>query len=186
MSKRWLLFLLACAAMFSMPLGAQVSQSAIGEVPHLWVGGEYLNFKPDWGIPRLPGVGIYVDLGQYRRRYGLEGEARFLNFTKPGGLTEKSFLGGPYVNFWRYRKFTANAKFLVGGGLVNYTQNLGYGSYFALVPGGSLDYRLSRKLKARFDYEYEFMPSAPGTVIVDPSHGLTPNGFGAGISYRIF
>ena len=187
MSKRWLLLLTACAAFASMPVRAQVAQSSMGEPQHLWVGGEYLNFRPDWGIPRLPGIGIYADLGQYRRRYGLEGEARFLNFTKPNGLTEKSYLGGPYANIWHHGKFTGNVKFLVGGGLVTYTQDLGYGSYFAYVPGGSLEYRLARKLRARVDYEYEFMPSAPGAILPPgQSHGLTPQGVGAGVSYRVF
>jgi hypothetical protein len=34
------------------------------------------------------------------------------------------------------------------------------------------------------DYEYQFWPSAPGGGL--PTHGLTPNGFSFGASYRIF
>lgn len=178
------LLLLACVALFGHSLRAQVAPSVIGGDRHLWAGAEYSNFDPDWGLVRLPGVGIYVDLSLHRR-YGLEGEARFLTFTKPGGLTEKSYLGGGYGTLFQRRKLTVNGKFLFGAGLVNYTGGIGYGSYLEYVPGVDVEYRLARKFKARFDYEYQLMPSAPGLPGI-PDNGLKPNGFSGGLSYRIF
>jgi hypothetical protein len=187
MRKGLLLFLLGWAAATPFVSGAQVVSSAVGGEPHLWVGAEYSNFRPDWGTTRLPGIGLYVDLNA-RKRYGLEGEARFLDFTKPSGLTEKNFLGGAFFTVYSRNRFSGNVKFLIGANTVNYTDNLGYGSYFAYVPGGNIEYRLSHKWKARFDYEAQFMPSAPGDVIVGPgnSHGLTPSGFSGGVAYHIF
>ena len=102
------------------------------------------------------------------------------------GLTEKSYLGGGYYTAYQRRRISANVKFLIGGGLINYTEGIGYGSYFVYVPGGDVEYRLGRKWKARFDYEYQFMPSAPGLPPPIPNHGLTPNGFSGGLAYRIY
>lgn len=53
-----------------------------------------------------------------------------------------------------------------------------------------MDYRLGRRFYARGEYEYQLWPGfigppdAPSTV--NRPNGLTPNGFSAGISYRIF
>ena len=175
---------LVCATIFGNALQAQVAPSAVGGDTHLWVGGEYSNFDPNWGLIRLPGIAVLADLS-LSRRYGLEGEARFLDFTKPDGLTEESYLGGPYGTLYRRGKLSFNAKFLLGGGLINYTGGIGYGSYFAFTPGATLEYRFAHRFKARADYEYQFMPSAPGLPGV-PDNGLHPNGFGAGIVYRVF
>jgi len=200
--QKTLFFLLACAVLAASPLRAQVAPAAIGGESRLWVGAEYANFSPDWapplaqfpgvvappGITRLPGATVYVDIGP-RRRFGLEGEARFFTFTKPGGLTEKSYLGGVYYTAYRRGKLSLDVKFLVGGGLITYSPapEVGYGSYFVYVPGGNLSYRIARKWKARVDYEYQLMPSAPGNLFIPglPS-GLKPNGFSAGVAYRIF
>ncbi len=179
------LLLFFAGALLSCPiLSGQVAPSSTGEVTHLWAGGEYSNFNPDWGRQRLPGIGIYVDLNLYKR-YGIEGEARFLNFTKPGGLTEKSYLGGPYATLYRRGRLTASIRFVAGAGLVTYTGGIGYGSYFEFAPGGSIEYRMARKWKARFDYEYQWMPSAPGLPGI-PDNGLTPAGFSGGLAYRVF
>ena len=184
MMRNGFLLFLAFALLGCHTLSAQVAQAARGNESHLWVGGEYSNYDPDWGIPRLPGVGIYANLGVYRR-YGIEGEARFLDFTKPGGLTERSFLGGPFATVYRRGKLSVNLRFVAGAGLVNYTGGIGYGSYFEYAPAGNVEYRFARRLKARFDYEYQFMPSAPGLPGI-PDHGLTPHGYSGGVSYRIF
>ena len=178
-----LLLLLACATL-TCHLRAQVAPSATGHEPRLWVGVEYSNFNPDWGLVRLPGAGVYGDLSVFNK-IGLEGEARFLTFTKPGGLTEKSYLGGPYMTIFQRHKLSANVKFLLGGGLINYSGDIGYGSYLEYAPGANVEYRLARRFKARFDYEYQLIPSAPGLPGI-PDNGINPNGFSGGISYRVF
>jgi hypothetical protein len=133
---------------------------------------------------RLPGIGIYADLNVFQR-YGLEGEARFLDFNNPGGLTEKSFLGGPFATVYRRGRLSGNVRFVGGAGLVTYTGGIGYGSYFEFATGGNVEYRFAHKLKARFDYEHQWMPSAPGLPGI-PNMGLTPDGYSGGVSYRIF
>jgi hypothetical protein len=184
MGKRFLLFL-ACAVLGCSSLRAQVAPSVIGGDRHLSVGGEYSNFDPNWGLVRLPGISIYADFGNYFRRFGAEGEARFFTLTKPGGLTEKSFLIGPYATLVRRGKLSLNAKVVAGAELITYSGGIGYGSYLSFAPGADIEYRIGRKLKARVDYEYQFVPSAPGLPGI-PDNGLHPNGFSGGVSYRIF
>ena len=194
-----LLFLLACAILCCHRAQAQVAPSVTGGDRHLWVGAEYSNFSPDWapqppfpgastthGITRLPGVGIDTEIG-LRRRFGLEGEVRLLNFNKPDGLTEKSYQGGAYYTAYQRGKLSLTGKFLVAGVQITYSPApyIGYGSYVGYVPGLNLDYRLAHKWKARLEYEYESIPSAPG-LGPTPNSGLRPNGFSGGVSYRVF
>ncbi len=184
MRHSFLLSLIACVALSSTTVRAQVPRTSTGDLSHLWVGAEYSNFYPDWGIPRLPGLGFYANINLYKR-LGAEGEARFFTFTKPGGLTEKNFFFGPNVLVYQHGRFYGNVRFVAGAGLVTYTNGIGYGSYFAFAPGGNVEYRFARNWKARFDYEHQFLPSAPGLPGY-PDNGLTPAGYSGGISYRIY
>ncbi len=190
MRARYLLFsVLALGFVFSSGAArAQVGEEAIGSDRHLWAGAEFSDFNPDYNkvFPRLLGYGFYGDY-YITKRVGLEGEIRLLTINKPEGQTQKDYLGGPTITVYRYRKFLFNAKVLLGGVAINYPDNIGTGSYFAFAPGGGAEYRLTPKLKLRAEYEYIFLPSAPGfNVPGEPSNGLTPTGFSAGISYKFF
>ena len=166
---------------------AQVHESATGSDRHLWAGGEFSDFKPDYGLSRLDGIGFYADY-LVTHRYGAEAEIRLLDLNKPAGETQKTFMAGPIANIYQYHKAIFYAKFLLGVGTVNYPDNIGYGSYFAFAPGGGVEYRFAPRWKVRGEYEAEFFPSAPGAPITYPfpSNGLTPTGFSVGISYKIF
>jgi opacity protein-like surface antigen len=58
--------------------------------------------------------------------------------------------------------------------------------------GGGVDYRLSRRIYVRGEYEYQMWPGFVGPPDPQPiplqnrPNGLTPNGFAVGASYRIF
>ncbi len=175
--------LLAGWAALTLPSYAQVARAVDGATPHLWVGAEGSYYKPDWGFVSLPGFGFYADYT--RGRFGLEGEAQFLDLNKPGGLTEKSFLGGPYFRVYQRRRLSFSVKVLAGAGLVNYTGGIGYGSYLEFAPRGDVEYRLGPRFKLRGGYEHQFMPSAPGLPDV-PSRGLTPHGISVGLAYHVF
>jgi hypothetical protein len=177
--------LLLAAALILLPasLLGQAAPAVRGGIPPLSVGAFYSNFRTDFTPNRLGGAGLFVDwdlLG----KLGVEGEARWLRFNEQQGLYEDNFLVGPRYSR-RYGKFRPYAKFLMGGGEIVFPNKEGSGGYFAFVPGGGLDYRLSRHITIRaIDYEYQFWPSAPGGPFV--SHGLTPSGFSFGAAYRIF
>ncbi len=168
---------------------AQVSEEALGAGPHLWIGGQFSNFRPDYNpvSGRLDGVTIFADYF-LSRRLGAEAEVHLFDLNKPAGQTQKDFLIGPIVNVYHYKAFTPFVKGLAGAGTVNYPFGIGYGSYFAYGVGGGLEYHLNSRFKVRGEYEHEGLPGAPGYVITQPlpSNGLTPTGYSAGISYRIY
>jgi opacity protein-like surface antigen len=176
--------LIAAAALVLLPasLLGQAKPAVLGGIPPLTAGGYYSNFDSDYSKDRLGGLGVYVDWGLFGK-LGVEGEARWLRFHQDFGTHEDNYLVGPRYSF-RHRKFVPYAKFLLGAGELNFPNGEGHGGYFALVPGGGLDYRLTRRFTVRGDYEYHFWPSAPGGGL--PTHGLTPNGFTIGVGYRIF
>ena len=168
---------------------AQVAPSTTGGGFSLSAGAEYSNFQPDWGPNRLGGVAAFADADHiFLRRLGVEGEGRWLIFNQFHGEHESNYLLGPRYRFYRLNKFSFYAKFLMGAGLITYPSDIGHGSYFAYAPGGTVEYRLSRRFIVRGDYEYQIWPSAPGVVFTfpNPSNGLTPNGFSGGIAYKIF
>lgn len=178
-------FFMCSSTLLSLPAAqAQVHESAVGASHNLWVGLEVSDFNPDYNFFRLYGAGLYGDYN-ITRNVGIEGEARVLNFTHAAGQNQKSLLGGPTYTFYRYHRFTFNAKVLLGGVKIVYPDGIGYGSYFAFAPGGNAEYRLTSRLKVRGEYEFEFLPSAPGFP-GQTSNGLTPNGFNIGVSYRVF
>jgi opacity protein-like surface antigen len=183
--KRSLLFALLLLPVLSV--SAQVAPSAASFRGSLWAGGEFSNFSPDFGPQRLNGAGFYVDLHR-SPLIGVEAEGRFLRVNPYFGEHEDSYLIGPHVRFLRHGRIDPYAKILFGIGKITYPFGLGYGTYFAYAPGGGIDYHLSRKISARVEYEYQFWPTAPGAAFSDISgnHGFTPNGFSAGVAYRIF
>ena len=164
-------------------LAAQAAPAILGGDHTLWAGVEYSNFTPDFGPPqRLTGIGGYVDLN-WNSRYAIEGEARFLRFNGFNSEYEDNYLAGPRISVFRHGKFRPYAKVLFGVGKINFPYEIGNGSYFAIAPGGGLDYRVTRRLVLRAEYEYQIWPAAPG-IAGEPSNGLKPNGFSAGFAYR--
>jgi len=164
---------------------AQAHPAVLGGGKSLWAGGEYSNYQADFGPPdRLTGLGAFVDFN-WNSRFAAEAELRFLHFNGYQGEHQSNYFVGPKYTIIRYGKFRPYAKVLFGIGDIKFPYKIGSGSYFAFAPGGGLDYRLTHRIALRAEYEYQFWPSAPG-IAGEPNHGIKPNGFNAGISYRIF
>lgn len=178
---------------------AQSPRSAMGGEAGLWAGGEMSAFNPDYScasnLPfhcsnQLIGPTALFEFNMYSR-WGAEGEARWLHWNGFGGQTESSYLLGPRYRVFRTGRLSGWTKVLFGGGWITtpFYPAAGSlkGSYFVYAPGGTLSYRLKPRLSVRLDYEYQVWPSfagPPGLNGVDHNHGLTPNGFSAGIVYR--
>jgi len=165
---------------------AQVAPSVRGGNSTLWVGGEFGSFNSDY-LPktRIIGPGVTVDYN-LNQHIGLIGEARWLHWNGTDSQTQSDYLAGGKYTF-HYRKFSFAAKMLIGGVWIKYpvVATAGStGSYFAFAPGGFVDYRVSRHFSVRGGYEYQILPSAPG-FLDQPSNGLTPHGFTAGVNYRL-
>ena len=196
---RLLLLLLFPAVAF-----AQSSPAAVGGYSTFWAGGEISSFNPDFScstnVPfgckdQLVGPGAFFDMN-VRPKWGAEGEARWLHWNGPGGQIESNYLGGGRYRVAHYGRLDGWLKLLLGGGLITtpYYPAAGTvkGSYFAWSPGGTLEFRMTQRLSLRGDYEYQMWPAFAGPPTYDPTtgtvvqhnHGLTPNGFSLGISYK--
>lgn len=192
--------------LFLLPtaLIAQSSQSATGGEASIWAGAEMSAFNPDWGCANssplcgqdLIGPTAVFDFDLHGK-YGIEGEARWLHWGGPGGgEVESNYLAGPRYRFARYRRVSGWIKVDVGGAWITTTDYPAAGSlkgsYFVYAPGGTLDYRLTRQITIRGDYEWQVWPSFAGPPSYNPNtgqvnqnnSGLTPNGFSVGVLYR--
>lgn len=192
-------FLLIPAALI-----AQSSESATGGEASISAGAEMSAFNPDWACSTsspfcandLIGPAAFFDFDLHHK-YGVEGEARWLHWRGFGsGEVESNYLAGPRYRVFRHWNLDGWIKVELGGGWI--TTN-GYpaagslkGSYFAYAPGGTLDYRLTRRLVLRGDYEWQIWPSFAGPpsyntttgTVMQNNSGLTPNGFSVGVAYK--
>jgi Outer membrane protein beta-barrel domain len=163
-----------------------VPDAAVGN-PLVTVGGYFSFFDADYAANQVAGPGAFIDWSPPRFFHlGLEGEGRWLNLNGANSFSEYNYLVGPRYRIpVSWRRLRPYAKVMVGAGEVNFPYHLGYGSYFAIAPGGGVDYDLRPRWKLRADYEYQFWPSAPGIPGIS-SGALKPNGVSAGISFQIF
>jgi opacity protein-like surface antigen len=187
-TKKFLLF----AALLLLPtIGrAQVVAAGKGGNEQLLVGVTFSDFDPDYGYQRLYGIGAYGDYN-FTPRVGAEAEVRFHRFNQLADIHEDNYLIGPRYSR-HHKRFTFYAKGLFGLGYFNFPQNAAHGTYFDIALGGGVDYRLTRRIYIRGEYEYQIWPGFVGPPDPTPiplanrPNGLTPNGFAVGASYRIF
>jgi opacity protein-like surface antigen len=193
MIKKWCILFTYLA--ISVSLFGQSSPSAEGRGPSWWVGVGVSTFNPDYGCTtsspftcgsrQLLGIAPSFDINHLIQRVGVEGEMRWLEWRGPGSsLHAASYMGGIRVELIRYRRLTANAKVLAGLGHLSAPGTPTQGNYFAFAPGGTLDYRVNRRVAARVDYEYQIWPNFGSSG--GGKGGLTPNGFTFGVSYKLF
>lgn len=171
-----------------MAAQAQVSPSVSGSRTILTVGGGFSDFNPDFGKNWVYGATVWSDW-TILHGLGIEGEARTLpwNGVKfppyPTQLRLDSIEGGPRYQFRRYRNFQPEVKVLFGLGSIDFpTHSAGpihHNTYGMAEVGGGVDYRLTRRISLRGEYDYERWPNFA-------SNGLTPDGFTVGASYRIW
>jgi hypothetical protein len=186
------LSVLSSCLLWSATLFAQSLPSAERGGLSVWAGAEISTFNPDYGCPdsspftcwdhQLLGIAPFVDANHLIfQRLGAEGEARFLPWRGPGGLTQSHYLAGPRVGILHFRnRFFFTGKFLMGVGHIDAPNHgLGTGTYFVYAPGAVFEFRVKKRLTARADYEYQIWPTFLG------GSGLTPNGFSFGLSYAL-
>ncbi len=186
------LYLLVSSLLIAAPLFAQSYPAAEGGRVAVRVGAEVSAFNPDYGCSNnspfacgsamLFGAGPYADVDHlWFRRLGAAGEGHFL---VRNGQKQYSYLAGPRIVVLNHRKLALNGKFLIGVTHLSLPpRSLGAGNYLTYAPGATLDYRLSPRLSARVDYEYQIWPNFVGSGT--GQGGLTPNGFSVGMSYTL-
>lgn len=183
---------------------AQSPAAAVGGESSLWAGGEASAFNPDYGCASnspfecfdhwVVGPAAFFDLN-LGARWGAEGEARWMDWHGQGKDSFSNYLVGGRYRVAQFHRLSAWAKLLAGGAWVQtpYYPQAGSlkGSFFAYVPGATVEYPLTHRFSLRGDYEYQILPSFYGPTtnshgaVVDHNNGLTPNGFSVGFTYRI-
>lgn len=159
---------------------AQAVEAMDGRGFYIDAGGMASGFMPgDWNQPVI-GAGTYVDF-HFTHWVQLEGEARWMRWNGYYGETQDNYLIGPRVPVYRLgRKSQIYGKALIGYAKQDLAFG-GNGSFTALAFGGTLDYKLTRKLTLRpVDFEYQYWP------VWLPHQSLSPYGVSIGMAYRVF
>jgi opacity protein-like surface antigen len=183
----WCAVLASLALSVAVAAGGQTLPSAEGTGASLWVGGEYSNFAagfPNGSSVRLSGIGAFANYN-WNHTYGIEAHARFLDFNSWNGETQLDLIAGPRYTFLHSSKYRPFAAFQIGSVKIQYPFSMGNGTSFAMVPSGGIDYRLSRRLAVRGEYEFQFLPNSPNFTN-EPHFGIKPNGVSIGVSYRLW
>ncbi len=180
-------FLILCAfSLSSTIVFAQAAPSARGDSAPLVVGGYFSYFDAGYAGNRVMGPGAFIDWSPLNSgNLGVEGEGRWLKFGAHHDFSEYNYLVGPRYRLRATSRIQPYVKFLMGAGEINFPFQLAHGSYFALVPGGGVDYELHPRWRVRADYEYQFWLDSPGIPGIQSS-AVKPNGVSVGMSYRIF
>jgi len=187
------ILVVAASLVFASTLAlGQSHWSAEGAGMSVWVGAELSSFNPDYGCAsdspfscpssQLLGLSPFVDVNHVLfRKLNVEGQGRILHWRGPGnGINESSYMAGPRVSLFQYRRVQLSGKFLVGGAHFSIASpSVGQGQYFAMAPAFVVDMRLTKRVMARAEYEYQIWPSFIG------NSGLSPNGFSLGLAYAI-
>ena len=187
----WLSILLAAAI---LPAHAQVAPSATARQFSITAGVLASGFQPDYqggfvaqASPyALYGAGAYVDV-KFTRWFQVEAEGRWLRFNALDGITEDNYLIGPRLPIQRLRfwRATPYAKVLIGYGKMNFENNVGTGRFTDIAYGGGVDFKLTKRISARGDFEYQQWPQWPDIPGI-PNSPLYPYGASVGIGYKIF
>jgi hypothetical protein len=186
------MILVALVVSASISAYSQVVPAAQKNGPPLTVGVGFSDYYTDWN-GRLAGPMLWADWNFYHvpsllRGFGIEAEGRDLNFGRTGTdpkLRMDTFAGGAIYTWRHYDKFHPYAKFLVGYGSHHFSElsvelpNYTHDSRTVVAPGAGLDYRVTRDVWVRGNYEYQFW------LDYFNHHALNPNGFTIGVAYDL-
>jgi hypothetical protein len=185
---------------------AQIAPAATKGYLPLAIGAGFSGYNPDFGHGHILGGTLWIDFTLPHMPYllqgiGLEAEARDLNFgrsaTLPPALWEDVEEGGVIYSWPHYRNFRPYAKVMFGYGNTHYTDDPTV-KYRAesrnfTSGGGGVDYRVSRNIWVRVDYEYQSWPDffkhpsstvPPAPPVYPPAGRLNPQGFTVGAIYH--
>jgi hypothetical protein len=162
----------------ALTASAQAVQSADAGGPLLSVGGTASGYYLQYGQIKLLGASVFVD-ADTRRHFGVEAEARWLQFHQTNDVHDATYMVGPryYREIGRFQPYV---KVLAGVGEFNFPYNYATGSYLVVAPGGGLDYRINRLIRIRVaDVEYQLWPQFTYS-------SMSSVGVSTGIRLRIF
>jgi len=162
----------------SLAASAQVVPAGYQDRIAIHAGGTASEYFFPYGQTRLLGATAFSDIDIWRH-YGIEAEARFLEFNQPKEIHAETYLAGP-----RYRlnlgRFQVYAKGLVGFGQFHYPYGYATDKDFVAAPGGGVDFHLTPRVHIRLaDAEYQYWPQFHYGA-------MSSFGISAGIRVRVF
>lgn len=161
--------------------GAQATTAA-SRAGDLQAGGGFVLGSSDYNSAELGGTGeslrgfdLYSTF-DFKPHFGVEANFRQTKPTYGEDVYERTYeIGGRYV--YPFRHFEPYAKALYGRGVFNYPNGIANLAYNLYSVGGGLDYRLTRSLNVRADFEHQHWFGFP----LQP---LQPNVFTIGVAYH--
>ena len=155
----------------------QAAESADAGRAMVWAGVGASGYTVQYGSRNLLGVTAWVDADTIRH-IGLEGEGRWLDWHQQANVHAETYLGGVRYHF-NVGRTQPYVKGLAGIGFFTFPYNFANGRYFVAAPGGGVDYRLTKRLGVRADFEYQYWPQF--TFGAMSSAGAT-----IGLRYRVY
>ncbi len=147
----------AFALVASLHSSAQTVPDGYQERIALSAGGTASEYYLQYGQTRLLGVTAFSDVDIWRH-YGVEAEARFLEFNQPKNIHAETYLAGPRARL-NLGKFQVYGKGLIGLGVFHYPYTYGTDNDFVAGGGGGVDYHISPRVHIRLaDFEYQYWP----------------------------
>jgi hypothetical protein len=135
---------------------AQVVAQGQKEVLRLSVGVVGSGDTFQYGPRKMLGVGAFVD-GDASGHYGLEAEGRWVEFHQRADVHAETYsIGGRY--HFVFGRLQPYAKGLVGFGNFTFPYNYATGRYLIVTAGAGADYRWTRRISLRADFEYQDWP----------------------------
>lgn len=155
----------------------QSRESGIEDHPSLWVGAGASLYYLQYGAQKVVGVTAVVDADS-ARRFGIEGEGRWLEYHNFANVHAETYLAGPRYHL-AINRFEPYVKGMAGFGHFNFPYGYASGNYLIVAGGGGVDYRLSHRWSVRVDLEYQDWPQFT-------FGSMTSLGISSGIRYKVF
>jgi hypothetical protein len=175
----WMLPVLALCLGMNGRARAQVTPSGDKGGLMITVGGLGSGASIEYGNRKMLGFTTVID-ADTRRRLGIEGEARWLEWHQTAKVHAETYsVGGRYhLDFGA--RFQPYVKGLIGEGNFTFPYGLGSGHYVVVTGGGGLDFRLNNLIHIRAaDFEYQDWPQF--------TYGnMTTAAVSAGVRVRVF
>jgi hypothetical protein len=157
---------------------------------------DYSYSGPAYGRGEMLGPTVWVDcypqpLWHYLSGFGFEVEMRDITFhrspSQPSNLREVTAGGGVLYTWLHFARIHPYGKFLVEQGNAEYESPAGqrlHANRPITAEGGGVEYKVSRHIWARADFEYQrwlgFFYTLPGA----PAPSMSPEGFTIGAVYH--
>lgn len=152
------LLLLLASALWAPATAARAQVAAAGQknVLRLSAGADGSGDTLQYGPRKMLGVGAFVD-GDNTTHFGVEAEGRWIEFHQRANVHAETYsIGGRY--HFVFGRLEPYAKGLVGFANFTFPYDYAQGRYLIVTGGGGMDYRWTRRVSLRADFEYQNWP----------------------------